>query len=294
MARIPNVIRQLFLASREQMELIIKLSLKCMMQSTQGEKLVNFTKEMLAVYSSEAPKIIKAFPHLAKYLLFKSVRLLAIFSYDSSIRRSIESIISTVWKEGKSDCLLLGRDLMFALEAVPISGMEAVMKIKEELGKTAPNSLVSLSHSLYENQALMRTPLERDRLHEVLSLSFSPQVHEMINFIFATVQASNMKCVSWLLTRLGIKKTTDYAPLVVDFIRYVVACPEQTRNFGCNGSVQRLAVIGYCLKILTDPLLKTSIKKALIYDYLFFQPEYPFPFSCGFSKAMRQRGESRK
>lgn len=114
---------------------------------------------------------------------------------------------------------------------------------------------------------------ETTAAHQIL-VQIPPFAVQYLDFIFSGSSKMNFnKHLMWLLEKLNIQQNSISEYLLVDLIRYIIQCIENSHTSYVGEKVHRWYVLGWVMKFLKCETFKILAKQALFFDWLAYKGE---------------------
>lgn len=114
---------------------------------------------------------------------------------------------------------------------------------------------------------------ETSAAHQIL-VQIPPFMVQYLDFIFSGSSKMNFnKHLMWMLEKLNIHQHSISEYLLVDFIRYIILCVENSHTSYVGEKVHRWYVLGWVMKFIKAETFKILAKQALFIDWLAYKGE---------------------
>jgi Integrator complex subunit 3 N-terminal len=160
-----------------------------------------------------------------------------------------------------------GREMMRALHEV--------MKLNEmEFISTALGQEDETGKIIYRKM-LVNGYREKDtHPSSLVILQMPPFVEQYIGFILNNSSKQNFnKHLGWLLEKLEINQGSISEYILVDVIRFVLLCTDNSHSTHSGEKVHRWYILGWLLRYIKSDIFRMMAKQALFIDWLFYRGE---------------------
>lgn len=101
-----------------------------------------------------------------------------------------------------------------------------------------------------------------------------PFIEEYTQFIFASSTKLNFnKHLGWMLEKLEVSQNTISEYLLVDYVRYILMCTENTQSTNSPDKVHRWYILGWLLRYIKNDVFRMLAKQALFFDWIHYKNE---------------------
>lgn len=200
-------------------------------------------------------------PHLIGASLYSYIRLLLDHGKFEALRQREVLFCVALLREKFQECALIGRDLVRLLQDV--ARIPEFQSVWDDLLNNPRN----LSPHFAGIASLLAIPTPR----RYLLSRISPQMEEQLLFVMEHVKMGNQRRYQqWFIK--AFVSTPESESIVADIVRFICDVFHPPNHILCSDIVPRWAMIGWLLKCVKSPAVLASVKLALFYDWLFFDP----------------------
>ncbi|XP_034230084.1 integrator complex subunit 3 [Thrips palmi] len=176
-------------------------------------------------------------------------------------QREVTFVVSLI-RERFAECMMIGRDLVRLLQNV------ARIPQIEQLWRDMLHNPRSLCQTFTGIHQLMLTRTGKT----MLRCRLTPDMETKISYLLLSVKFGHHKRYQDWFQRQYLN-TPEAQTLRCDLIRFIVCVIHPSNDILCSEVMPRWAVIGWLLTTCTSTTISCNGKLALLYDWLFFDPE---------------------
>ncbi|KAE8739628.1 hypothetical protein FOCC_FOCC014893 [Frankliniella occidentalis] len=203
-------------------------------------------------------------PDQLRAAVFTFLRLLEDHNHPSLAalkQREVTFVVSLI-RERFAECMFIGRDFVRLLQTV------ARIPQIEQLWRDILNNPKSLCQTFTGIHQLMVIRTGKT----MLRCRLTPDMENKINFLLLSVKFGHHKRYQDWFQRQYLS-LQEAQTLRCDLIRFIVCVIHPSNDILCSEVMPRWAVIGWLLTTCTSTTISSNGKLALLYDWLFFDPE---------------------
>ncbi|KAJ1521963.1 hypothetical protein ONE63_002294 [Megalurothrips usitatus] len=176
-------------------------------------------------------------------------------------QREVTFVVSLI-RERFADCMMIGRDFIRLMQNV--ARIPQIEHLWRDILHN-PRSLCPTFTGIHQLM-LMRTG------KSMLRCRLTPDMETKISFLLLSVKFGHHKRYQDWFQRQYLS-TQEAQTLRCDLIRFIVCVIHPSNDILCSEVMPRWAVIGWLLTTCTSTTISCNGKLALLYDWLFFDPE---------------------